>query len=73
MAITFRITENGKERSKVAYQTDDWYEAIKWITSDAHVHHCTHYDGIDGMTIDEFNALNDEPAWQLKVKQVVID
>lgn len=73
MAITYRITENGKERSKVAYQTDDWYEASEWITSDAHVHHCIHYDGIDGMTIDEFNALNDEPAWQLKVKQVVID
>ena len=73
MAITFRITENGKEKSKTVYQTEDWHEAVEWITSDAHPYHCIHYDGIDGMTIDEFNALNDEPAWQLKVKQVVID
>ena len=73
MAITYRITENGKENSKTVYQTEDWYDAIKWITHDAHPRHCIEYEGIDGLTVDEFNALNNDSAWQIKVKQVVID
>jgi hypothetical protein len=73
MAITYKITENGKEKSKVVYQTDDWHDAIKWITSDAHVHHCIHYEGLTGMGVDEFNALHDDPCRQIKVKKVVIE
>mgnify|MGYP000846262914 FL=1 len=73
MAITYKITENGKEKSNIVYQTDNWYEAIEWITSEAHPYHCIHYEGLDGITVDEFNALNDDPAWQITVKQVVID
>ena len=71
--LTFKISENGKENSKIVHQTEDWHEAVAWITKDAHVNHCIHYEGLDGMTVDEFNALNDESAWQIKVKQVVID
>ena len=73
MAITYKITENGREKSKVVYQTDDWYDARKWITSEAHPYHCIHYEGANGMTVDEFNALQDHPHWPIKVKQVVID
>tara|TARA_B100000809_G_scaffold182941_1_gene180704 strand:- start:212 stop:433 length:222 start_codon:yes stop_codon:yes gene_type:complete len=73
MAITYKITENGKEKSSIVYQTDDWYDALKWITSDAHVHHCIHYEGVEGMSIADFNALNDDPRWQVKVKQLVLD
>ena len=43
MAITYKITENGKEKSKVVYQTDDWDEAREWITKDIHPYHCIHY------------------------------
>ncbi len=73
MAITYKITENGKERSKVVFQTNDWYEASEWITKDAHAHHCIQCEGISGMTVDEFNALNDDPRWPIKVKKVIID
>jgi len=73
MAITYKITENGKERSKVVFQTNDWYEASEWITKDAHAHHCIQYEGISGMTVDEFNALNDDPRWPIKVKKVIIE
>lgn len=73
MAITYKITENGKERSALMYQTDDWYDALKWITDDKHPKHCIQFEGIDGMSIKEFNALNDNPAWQINAKQVVID
>jgi hypothetical protein len=73
MAITYKITENGKERSKVVFQTNDWYEASEWITSEAHPYHCIHYEGLDGITVDEFNALNDDPRWPIKVKKVIIE
>ena len=72
MTITYKITENGKS-SNIVYQTDDWYEARRWITSDAHPYHCIHFEGVEGMSIKEFNALNDDPAWQINAKQVVID
>ena len=73
MAITYKITENGKERSALMYQTDDWYDALKWITDDKHPKHCTHFEGVSGMSVDAFNALNDDPRWQVKVKKVIIE
>ena len=73
MAITYKITENGKENSKVVYLTDDWPAAIEWITSDAHMHHCIHYEGLNGIAVDEFNALHDDSIRHIKVKKVVIE
>ena len=73
MAITYKITENGKENSNIMYQTDDWYDALKWITDDKHPKHCIQFEGIEGMSIKAFNALNDDPRWQVNPKQVVID
>ena len=75
MAITFRITETGRERSKVLFQTTDWLEAKEWISNDTHVwpRPVIHYDGIDGMSIKDFNELYDHPHWPLKVKTLVVD
>jgi len=75
MAITFRITETGKERSKILFQTNDWYEAKEFVSNykGAWPQPVIHYDGVDGMSIKDFNELYDHPHWPLKVKQVVID
>tara|TARA_B100000809_G_C15003844_1_gene482492 strand:- start:752 stop:979 length:228 start_codon:yes stop_codon:yes gene_type:complete len=75
MAITFRITETGKENSKTIFQTTDWFEAKEWLSTDTHAwpRPVIHYDGVDGMSIKDFNKLYDHPHWPIKVKQVVID
>ena len=75
MAITYKITETGKEKSKVLFQTTDWLEAKEWLSKDTHAwpRPVLHYEGANGMTVDEFNALQDHPHWPIKVKQVVID
>jgi hypothetical protein len=68
MAMTYRVTETGKPNSSIVFQTTDLAEARAWCMNTTYV---IHYDGIEGMPIEEFEAMSDEPGWGISKKLIM--
>ena len=66
--ITYKITERNSETSKIIYETSDieaarrYVEDTKWII---------YYEGVQGMTVPEFNALSDSIEWKIHEKPLL--
>jgi len=66
--ITYKITETGSDTSRLLYETNDIEDArlqirdTKWVIR---------YEGVDGMTVGEFNALSDSIEWKIHEKPLL--
>ena len=73
MTITYKVTETGNPKSSIVFQTTVWEEAIAWFSKDYNMHYCIHYEGVNNMSIDEFNAHVEVPARHIISKRVITD
>jgi hypothetical protein len=65
MMITYKITETGSDTSRLVYETTDIDDARRQVQDTKWV---IRYEGVQGMTIPEFNALSDSIEWKIHEK-----
>ena len=66
--ITYKITETGSDTSRLIYETNDIDDARRQVQDTKWV---IRYEGVNGMTVGEFNALSDSIEWKIHEKPLL--